>query len=128
MFKVFTRIDQFVGNEDNFFGWIKRIVVNESIDQVRKKENFFSLEELPGYDQISDFEEIASEREIDIHYLLSRLPLLSATVFNMFVIEGYSHREISRVLDITEGNSKWHLHSARKKLQNLLTTSTIGHG
>lgn len=127
MFKVFTRIEQFGGDENNFFGWIKRIVINESIDQVRKKENFFSLEELPGHEQISCADEARDEKEIDIHYLLSQLPLLSATVFNMFVIEGYSHREISQALNITEGNSKWHLYSSRRKLQNLLTVTTVGH-
>ena len=128
MFKVFTKIDQFQGDHNNFYAWIKKIVINEAIDELRRNENFFSLEDIPNSENISAYDHSTNESDIDIHYLLAQLPIMSATVFNMYVLEGYSHKEISQALNITEGNSKWHLHSSRKKLQHLLTLTTVDHG
>lgn len=128
MFKVFTKIDQFQGDNSNFYAWIKRIVINEAIDELRRNENFFSLEDVPNFENIGVYDHTSSDSDIDIHSLLAQLPILSATVFNMFVLEDYSHKEISQALNITEGNSKWHLHSSRKKLQTLLTLTPVNHG
>lgn len=120
-FKVFTKIDQFVGTAENFGGWIRRIIINEALDFVRADPGFSGHEALEAAAHLGaspDVEHIEAAQ--GILQLLHRLPLTTATVFNLFAIEGFSHQEISEQLGITETNSKWHLHSARQKLQQLL--------
>lgn len=128
LFKVLTKIEQFNGNEQNFGGWIKRIVVNEAIDFVRANPAFgttqgmdaalYLAEDVPNQEQAMEAQNIT--------YLLQQLPPTSAAVFNLFALEGYSHREIGVMLDITEVNSKWHLHNARQRLQLLIRqTATL---
>lgn len=121
MFKTLTRIEQFSGNGDNFFGWIKRIVTNEAIDYLRAKPNFYATDELDKVVQQTGFSEIENEEvNEELTQLLSQLPGLSAAVFSMYALEGYSHKEIAESLSISIPNSKWHLFNARKKLQQIV--------
>ena len=128
LFKVLTKIEQFKGNDQNFGGWIKRIVVNEALDFVRANPAFKQHQELDSALNIAvdmPNQEQASEAQ-NITHLLQQLPLTTATVFNLYALEGYSHREIGESLGISETNSKWHLHSARQKLQQLIrSTATL---
>ncbi|HRD37871.1 MAG TPA: RNA polymerase sigma factor, partial [Bacteroidia bacterium] len=55
-----------------------------------------------------------------IHELITKLPPMAQQVFNLFVVDGYSHKEIAEMLSIEEGTSKWHLNSARTKLKEML--------
>lgn len=123
MLKVFTKIKEFKGNHQNFGGWIRRIVINESLDFIRKQKAFTDKVELT---EIEDTIELSEEFSFDhepsrILSLLKELPLLSSSVFNLFVIEGYSHKEISKMLKISVANSKWNLHNARKLLKLSIT-------
>ncbi len=121
MLKVFTKIDQFQGAPEQFEAWIRRIVVNESLDCLRSQRQLLAFEPLECGAEASETpaaDHYANEQ--NILSLLAQLPRTSATVFNLYVLEGYSHREIGEQLNITEANSKWHLHAARQKLQNLL--------
>lgn len=122
LFKVLTKIEQFNGDEQNFGGWIKRILTNEALDFVRANPAFKAHQELETATHVpveTALEEPAG-LEHNITHLLRQLPLTTATVFNLFALEGYSHREIGEMLGINENNSKWHLHSARQKLQQLI--------
>lgn len=121
MFKTLTRIEQFTGNEDNFFGWIKRIVTNEAIDYLRAKPNFYTTDDLEKVSQRAVHSEIEKE-EVDeeLTLLLSQIPELSAAVFSMYALEGYSHKEIAKSLSISIPNSKWHLFNARTKLKQIV--------
>jgi len=56
----------------------------------------------------------------EIHKLIVQLPPMSQKVFNLFVIDGFEHKEIANLLGISEGTSKWHLHSSREQLKVLL--------
>ena len=56
----------------------------------------------------------------DLFKLIQLLPISSRTVFNLYVVDGYKHKEVADILSITEGTSKWHLSEARKKLKNFL--------
>jgi RNA polymerase sigma-70 factor (ECF subfamily) len=56
----------------------------------------------------------------DLYRLIQKLPASSRSVFNLYVIDGYKHKEISELLDISVGTSKWHLSNARKELQELI--------
>lgn len=121
MYKTLTRIEQFTGNGDNFFGWIKRIVTNEAIDYLRAKPNFYSIDDLEKFSRQTVHAEIEKEEiNEELTQLLSQLPALSAAVFSMYALEGYSHKEIAESLSISIPNSKWHLFNARKKLQQIV--------
>lgn len=124
-FNIFTHLDQYRG-DGNVLGWMKRIVVNAAVDYIRSNKRFRYHEpveaaaELPGQSR-ADHQLLQN----DLLDLLSHLPFTSSAVFNLYVIEGYSHREIGAMLGITEGNSKWHLHHARQILQRHLTQTAV---
>ena len=113
-------------NKIPFEAWIKRIMINTVIDHHRKnkkyKEIILYAENIPEHksshlninqaDQMFDAEQLMS--------LIKRLPAMTGRVFNMAAIDGYSHREISGMLGISEGTSKWHLSNARKMLQEMM--------
>jgi len=68
-------------------------------------------------------EESQITEETDIDYLMSvinKLSPMDKQVFNLFAIDGYAHKEIAALLNISEGTSKWHVHEARKKIKELL--------
>lgn len=121
LYKVFVKINDFEGTHQNLGGWIKRITVNESIDWIRRKKTFLKKHDTVDYidELLGDINELENDPEY-ILKLLEAIPTTTRTVFNLFIIEGYSHKEIAIMLNITEGNSKWHLHSARKQLKGWL--------
>lgn len=115
-FKVFTHLESFK-NEGSFEGWIRRIMIRESISFLRKQKQIeFSVEEVyyeNGYDDsINTNIEVA-----DIQKLIDELPEGYKIVFVMYAIEGYKHHEIASMLNIAEGTSKSQLFKARKLLQ-----------
>lgn len=122
-FNILTRIDQYRGDGD-FAGWMKRIVVNAAVDYVRANSRFRNHEpveqagEMPG--QTLPDQDLVRH---DLLQMLQALPFTTASVFNLFALEGYSHREIAEMLGITEGNSKWHLHYGRQILQKQLKST-----
>jgi len=125
MLKVLTKLDQFKGTESNFFGWIKQVAVREALDYLRKKPKFYTTDEFPEHIMAEDFRVVHNESPgEEVQRLLKALPPLTATVFNLFVMEDYSHQEIAEELNISIANSKWHLFSARKKLQTFIQVPT----
>lgn len=123
MLKVFTNLEQYSGRGE-FEGWVRRIVVNCCIDHGRSNARFqaHELKEetsewLPiipeAYNRISGNE---------ILQLIQTLPKNTGLVFNLFVMEGYKHAEIGKLLGISGGTSKWHLNEARKLLKQKLET------
>lgn len=118
-FKVFSKIDQYSG-EGSFEGWIRRIMVNESLMFLRKNHNFkmqveISNVALPVAAKVED--QLAAN---DILRLLDKLPTGYRTVFNLYVLEGFKHREIAELLDISINTSKSQLILAKKRLQELI--------
>ncbi|WP_372752188.1 RNA polymerase sigma factor [Mariniflexile sp.] len=115
-FKVFSNLSSFKG-EGSFEGWVRRIMVRESISYLRQKKNIeFSVEEV---DFKNDFtNNIKTDIEVaQIQELIDALPEGYKIVFVMYAIEGYKHHEIANMLKITEGTSKSQLFKARKMLQ-----------
>jgi len=116
--KVYRNLDRYRG-EGSFEGWIRRIFINTSIEYFRKKSLVLSKvsdkEEntIPDAD-ISVLDELA---EKDIISLIQELAPGYRTVFNLYVVEGFSHREIAEMLDISEGTSKSQLARAKSILQ-----------
>lgn len=118
--KVFDKIEQFK-QEGSFEGWIRRIVVNEALTALRKNRSMHLETELdevdydPNYKNLSDHLE-----EEDLLLLVKELPPGYGIVFNMYAIDGYSHKEIAVALGISENTSKSQLSRARTYLQKML--------
>ena len=117
--KVFKNISQY-RFEGSFEGWIRRIVVNESLSTIRKNKATVLLqtEYLPE-DQDLTFPDTQIETD-ELLELIAALPTGYRTVFNLYAIEGYAHQEIALQLGINENTSKSQLSRARKMLRDLL--------
>ena len=115
--KVYKNISKYRG-DGSFEGWIRRIFVNTAIEYYRKKVNMYAVTEIEN-DQIKTYDgDIVDQLQAeDLLCLIGELSPGYRTVFNMYVIEGYSHREIGDMLGISEGTSKSQLSRARALLQ-----------
>lgn len=121
-FKVLTHIGQYK-HSGSFEGWIRRIVINESLMALRRKHNFNMSVEIQDYHSTTNMtveEELAAQ---DILNLLEQLPTGYRTIFNLYVVEGYKHREIAEMLGISINTSKSQLILAKKRLQAILERS-----
>jgi RNA polymerase sigma-70 factor (ECF subfamily) len=113
--KVFTNLDSFE-HKGSFEGWIRRIMVNECISYIRVQKKVSFLED--EYYVEDSFNNIESHFSVnDIQSLIDSLPDGYKMVFNLYIIEGYKHQEIAKMLGINEGTSKSQLSHARKMLQ-----------
>jgi len=116
--KVFNNLKNFK-NEGSFEGWVRRIMVNESISQLRKDKKLYFDDESAIENSVNHASYIENELEVaDIQKMIDKLPEGYKTVFVLYVIEGYKHGEIAELLKITEGTSKSQLSKARAMLQN----------
>lgn len=126
-FKVFNKLDTFQFN-GSFEGWMRRIMVNESINFLRaKKELEFSDQMESDYNLVSDYQEGDYESKY-IQDIIDDLPPGYKVVFVMYMIEGYRHKEIGEILGISEGTSKSQLAKARKVLQEKLNLNKYKDG
>jgi len=117
--KVFSNLKHFE-NKGSFEGWIRRIMINESISYIRAKKQLSFIEDMPYAD--SGFNNIESGLSVDdIQSLIDNLPDGYRMIFNLYAIEGFKHREIAEILGISEGTSKSQLSHARKLLQEQIT-------
>ena len=123
--RVFEKIETFRG-DGSLEGWIRKIVVNESLSWLRKNKAAkmnIDIEDakymIPGNNHIGE-----SVNEKDLLKMIQSLPVGFRTVFNMYAIEGYSHKEIGEMLGISEGTSKSQYSRAKVHLQNMLKVET----
>ena len=121
--KGLEKIDENV----NFDAWAKRIMVNALIDEYRKNKKYNtqitrsdSEAELDYYSTGHNNEAVSNLGYENIMLLVKELPVTTALVFNLYVIEGYNHKEIGEEVNMSEGTSKWHLSTARKMLREKL--------
>lgn len=117
--KVFTRMDQYE-NQGSFEGWIRRIMVNESISFLRAQKKLTYFDEDRNYPLEEGSEEDCDLSVEAIQLLIDQLPEGCKMIFNLYVMEGYKHQEIAKMLQIKEGTSKSQLAQARKILQQQL--------
>lgn len=120
MVKVFSNVGQFQ-EQGSFEGWIRRIMVNESLMYLRRHKNMSltqdidDMREEPNYDGLGEV--LGAE---ELLRLIEDLPVGYRTVFNLYAIEGYKHEEIGEMMGISPGTSKSQLNRARKLLQKQL--------
>lgn len=120
-FTIFTKIEQL--KEDLAFeAWARKITVNNCLLQIKKNINFNLYLEDVSYNSQPLADEVTDLEEEDLLNLLQYIPDGCQTIFNLFVIEGYSHKEIAEQLGISEGTSKSQLNAAKSKLKELVRT------
>ncbi len=126
LYKAIANIGSYKG-EGSFEGWMRRIVVNECLMFLRKQTNFHLTAELDDrFHAIEDDSQNIAEQLAgqDILALLDKLPTGYRTVFNLYVIEGFKHREIAEQLNISINTSKSQLILAKDKLRAMLMRNT----
>lgn len=123
--KVFQSIKSYDTTKGEFGGWIRRIMINTSIDLSRKELKFNSMPSTELDDNSFFINPIVLEKLYaeDLFTAIGTLPIATQTVFNLSVIDGYSHKEICDKLLITEGTSRWHLSEAKRRLRELIDKS-----
>jgi RNA polymerase sigma factor (sigma-70 family) len=114
-------------HEGSFEGWMRRIMVNTALEKYRSRHNLYrvdDIDQIPEPDAEPDTEDYAGLDASDLLIIIRELPPRYRVVFNLFAIEGYSHKEIGEMMTISEGTSKSNLSRARVILQRRVSTLT----
>lgn len=120
--KVFDCLHQFK-YEGSFEGWMKKVMVNNALQKIRAKSHLHAIvpiEDAPPTEIVSQQEVLSNLGTKELLQLIQELPTVYRLVFNLYVFEGMKHKEIARLLGISEGTSKSNLHDARVLLQKKL--------
>lgn len=118
---IFTKINQF-RDEGSFEGWMKRVMVNTCLQKYRQQKVYSLSNEAQIEEETLEME----DEEFEIDFLLQcvqELPVRYRQVFNLYVLDGYSHKEIAQMMNISEGTSKSNLARARMALKDKLEES-----
>jgi RNA polymerase sigma factor (sigma-70 family) len=117
--KIFNNIDRYRG-DGSFEGWLKRIFVNTAIEHYRKSFKFEDFGTKNTNEEIKNEDVMDKLKTQDLLKIVQKLSPGYRAVFNMYAIEGFSHKEIADSLNISEGTSKSQLARARNILQKLI--------
>lgn len=134
-YKVFKNIAQF-RNQGSFEGWVKRIIINTALDFIKEHKNYNqhiipNTEYLDIYNGETENMATTNYNVQEIMTMVNQLPPMAKAVFNMYAIDGYSHKEIGDMLNISEVTSRTYLHAARQKLKLMLKKKNkvaVGYG
>jgi RNA polymerase sigma-70 factor (ECF subfamily) len=121
--KVFTHLESYQG-AGSFEGWIRRIMINESLTALRKKQNIYFEPVETAFTELDNQSTDLNLQMDDLMNIINTLPTGYRTVFNLYAIEGYSHKEIGEMLGITESTSKSQLNRARTMIQKKIAELT----
>ncbi|HSG68715.1 MAG TPA: RNA polymerase sigma factor [Bacteroidales bacterium] len=125
---AFRKLDDFKG-EASFGSWLKRIVVNKSLDELKKKKELVPLEDAGKLPEQESYEEnyleIMAYKIEHIRRGIEKLPDDDRVIISLFLLEGYDHEEISQVLDISYNASRTRYSRARQRLRDLLGQERI---
>jgi RNA polymerase sigma factor (sigma-70 family) len=122
--RIYKNIDRF-RHEGSFEGWVRRIFVNTALEIIRKKGNMYVVHDAENIKRESgDENSLQLLMKEDLMGMVQSLSAGYRTVFNLYAIEGFSHKEIGKMLNITEGTSKSQLARARQLLQKKVAQLT----
>lgn len=117
--EAFRKIDTY-REEASFGSWLKRIVINKSIDEIRKAKDVISIDELdvevPDQNDDENYIQVLSTRVEEIRKAIHALPESYRIILSLYLLEGHDHEEIARILDISYNLSRTRYSRARKKL------------
>lgn len=123
---VFINISQYKGN-GCFEGWMRRIIVNKAIDHIRLnkkyKETLKYVEEYRDEPVILEIETSLYDIN-ELYKIIQNLPDIYRMVFNLYAVDGFSHKEIAAKIGVSEGTSRWYLSESRRMLKEKLTLTT----
>jgi RNA polymerase sigma-70 factor (ECF subfamily) len=115
--KVFANLNAF-RHDGSLEGWIRRIMINVSLEKIRKQHLLFPVEDVSKYDSVNFSDDVIAKISADdLMKIIQELPPRYRLVFNLYVIEGMSHQEIAQEMSITVGTSKSNLARAREILK-----------
>lgn len=125
--KIIKSLEKLDLEEVVFAAWSKRIMTNVLIDDYRKNKNHKEKISVRDNERELEFHSTTGQNDAESNFgeanimrLLDKLKPATKQVFMLYVIDGYNHREIGEMLEMSEGTSKWHLSTARKDLRELL--------
>ncbi len=124
--KIFANLNHYKF-EGSFEGWMRRIMVNTALERYRGKYNLYRVDDIEALQEFGaepDSEDYAGLEASDLLEIIRELPPKYRMVFNLYAIEGYSHKEISKMVNISEGTSKSNLSRARIILQRRVSSYT----
>ena len=124
--KIFENLNHYK-YEGSFEGWMRRIIVNTALEKYRSRHNLYrvdDIDQIPELDSEPDSEDYSGLDAEDLMEIIRELPPKYRLVFNLFAIEGYSHKEIGQMVNISEGTSKSNLARARIILQRRVGSYT----
>ena len=122
-FKIFRDLEKYAF-QGAFEGWIRRIVINTTADHLRKKIKAEPLREVQPEDAYINNESVENISHKEILKIIATLPDTQRNVFNLFVFEDCSHKEISEILNISQNNCRWYLNDARRRLKEKIMLTT----
>jgi len=127
--KVFNKIESF-RKESTLGYWIKRIVINTALNYHRKSVYLYPHFDIDDMHQLGDDEVLVSDYNYrDLLKLLQSLPQGCQVIFNLYAVEGYKHKEIAELLNISEGTSKSQYARAKSLIKDMITeTGEVKHG
>lgn len=117
--KIFTNLNQYK-NVGSFEGWMRRVIVNTALEKFRSKHNLYRVDDIDSiieFEKETDDDDYAGLQAYDLLNLIRELPPKYRMVFTLYALEGYTHKEVSELMNITEGTSKSNLSRARFILQ-----------
>ncbi len=129
-YKIFTRVGQY-DNSGSFEGWMKRVLINTCLDglktAIKKNRDNVELDETHLDDTMpSNFSDVLQQINFkELVLLIQKLPAPYRAAFNLYVFEGYSHREIAEGLQVKEGTSHWYVNQAREWLKKKLSSQHV---
>jgi len=126
---IFKNLSQFDSTKGEFYTWSNRIMINTCLQKLRKKSFSNVFEDIMEFSQKISIAEnaIANLSLQEVTAVIQRLPKGYRTVFNMYMIDGYSHKDISKSLNISESTSKSQLLRAKKLLRTKLDTLSFSY-
>lgn len=124
--KIFENLSHYK-YEGSFEGWMRKIIVNTALEKYRSRHNLYrvdDIDQIAELDSDPDSEDYSGLEAVDLMEIIRELPPKYRMVFNLFAIEGYSHKEIGQMINISEGTSKSNLARARIILQRRVGSYT----
>jgi RNA polymerase sigma factor (sigma-70 family) len=125
--KIYKNIHRYDAAKAGLFTWMRTIIVNSCLDFIKSKQAQSQTGELNDEIKVEiQPEAISKMKANELLRIIRELPPATQAVFNLYVTEGYNHKEIGKLMNISEGTSKWHLSEARKILQRKIREYQLG--
>lgn len=125
--RIFQQIEKFNPERGSLYTWMRKLMVHACADFVKQRQPIGGISLETEQDAGIEAEIIHRLDAKELLQTIRALPPATAAVLNLFAIEGYSHKEVAQLLNISTGTSKWHLSEAKKLLHQKLKTGVLKH-